>query len=123
MGGLEGSADPHVEVPFVVRTARLDDLDAITTVVQLGFPDDPQFNYRFPYRLKYPEDHWKWTRREYEGYLNQAEKYAVVVAATPDTEDKPIAVSVWDMAVETEATGGGTISGLGYLHLEANPNR
>jgi ribosomal protein S18 acetylase RimI-like enzyme len=104
MGNVTGSA------PFIIRTARLTDLDAITRVAQAGFPDDPEFNYRFPYRLEYPKDHWKWTRCEYEGYLKQPEKYAVVVAATPDAEDKPVAVSVWDIAVKITSTGGGIIS-------------
>jgi hypothetical protein len=109
MGDCTGSAGPILGTQFVIRKGTMNDLDAITRVVQLGFPDDPEFNYRFPYRLEYPEEHWKWTRREFEGYLCQPEKYAVLVAATSDTDDKPIAVSVWDTAVETKPTGGGIL--------------
>jgi hypothetical protein len=97
---------------LIVRRASKADLDDIAKVAQAGFPDDPEFNYRFPYRHKYPEDNWKWTRREYEGYIDQPEKFAVLVVTVTVSEsdkavERPIALAVWDMAVLTEPTGGG----------------
>lgn len=99
-----------------LRKATMADLDAITRVVQLGFPDDPEFNYRFPYRQEYPEDNWKWVRREYASYVDQPKKYAVlVVTALVAGADAPprreaIAVGVWDVATETESNSGGMSS-------------
>lgn len=109
--------------PINVRAADKQDLDAITGIVKAGFPDDPGCDYKYPYRDKYPDDFWEWTRREYEEYINQPDKFAVLVATQPVAADasgsaadqgpslqldRPIAYAVWDMAVDKESTGGGT---------------
>jgi len=113
--------------PFALRPATKADLDAITGVVRAGFPDDPGCNYKFPYRDEFPDDFWKWTRLQYEEYLDQPEKFAVLVATTTPAEVaalkpddgrrinenlKPlvIALAVWDMAVQIKPTGGGNLS-------------
>jgi hypothetical protein len=82
-----------------------------------GFPDDPGCNYKFPYRNQYPDDFWYWTRLEYEEYLDQPAKFASLVVTAPVTRDDgdevshvPIAVGIWDIAVETKSIGGGTSS-------------
>lgn len=104
---------------LTLRAARKGDLDAITRIVQAGFPDDPGCDYKFPYRYQYLDDFRYWTRLEYEEYLDQPEKFAVLVVTTPAAEqgeaanepaDEPIAIGVWDIAVETNSTGGGTHS-------------
>jgi hypothetical protein len=91
--------------PVSFRVATQDDLDNITRVAQAGFPDDPEWNYRFPYRSDYPKDNWKWTRRDYQLYLGNPEKFTVLVATTPDDrseqESKIIALAVWNIAVTT----------------------
>lgn len=96
-----------------MRKATKNDLDAITRVIQAGFPDDPGCNYKFPYRDKYPEDFWKYTRRQYEEYLEQPEKFAFNVVTVTNEEagldDLPIAIGVWDIAVHIKAKGGGKI--------------
>ncbi|ETS79398.1 hypothetical protein PFICI_09251 [Pestalotiopsis fici W106-1] len=116
---------------IVVRVATMEDLDDLTKIAQAGFPDDPEFDYRFPHRQKYPDDHWRWTRREYEGYLNQPDKYAVLLATLPTNQKSDeyndehkqerelnrswpvsVALAVWDMAVTTESQ----VSGLFPLH-------
>jgi hypothetical protein len=105
----------HVNVSF----ATLRDLDDVTKLAQAGFPDDPEFDYRFPKRHEFPEDNWEWTKREYEGYLNQPDKYAVLLATLPTvcqghdverTRPTPIALAVWDVSVTTESKGGGLSS-------------
>jgi hypothetical protein len=78
MGDYAGS--PIVPSELVLRRATKADLDDITRVAQAGFPDDPEFNYRFPYCHKFPEDNWKCTRLEYEGYLDQPRKFAVLIS-------------------------------------------
>lgn len=96
---------------LILRTASKADLDDTASVAQAAFPVDAEWNYRFPYRKEYPEDNCKWTRNEYEDYLDQPDKYAVlVVTATVKTDSKvkskPIAIAVWDISVLTKSTGG-----------------
>jgi len=113
MGGGPDQPSLSARAPLTLRSATKADLDPITRVVQAGFPDDPGCNYKFPYRHEYPEDFWKWTRLEYEEYLDQPEKFAVNVVTAPVTAfggvvfQEPIAIGVWDVAVETKSTGGG----------------
>lgn len=38
------------------------DVDSITNVITNSMPDDPQWIYRFPLRLEFPDDHRKYTR-------------------------------------------------------------
>ena len=104
---------------LTLRTATKADLDGLTRVAQAGFPDDPEWNYRFPHRKEFPEDNWKWTRREYEEYLDQPEKYAVLVVTLKaaveidgKVESKLAALAVWDISVLTESTGGGKVFSL-----------
>lgn len=103
---------PRVE-ELRLRVATKLDLDEITRVVQAGFPDDPEFNYRFPYRDRYPEDNWTWVRKEYEEYIEQPSKFAVMVITTPvgsdsgGVADRVVALAVWDMSTTQKAIGGG----------------
>ncbi|KAI8626342.1 hypothetical protein F5Y19DRAFT_227121 [Xylariaceae sp. FL1651] len=97
-----------------LRFATKADLDDLTNIAQAGFPDDPEWDYRFHHRDKYPEDNRKWTRIEYEEYLDQPEKYTVLLATLPAdqvddatrTRPVPIALAVWDVSVTTESRGG-----------------
>lgn len=118
---IDGSANS-----IVVKVATIDDLDELTKIAQAGFPDDPEFDYRFPYRQNYPEDNWSYTREEYEGYLNQPDKYAVLLATLPAANQKSdeqngdhkqdpeldrsqpisVALAVWDLAVTIESQVG-----------------
>jgi len=92
-----------------VRAAAQADLDEIVRLVQIAFPDDPEFNYRFPYRDRFPEDNTTGVRREYAAYLDQPEKFAVMVVTTSDTNESEvqghpiIALAVWDISVLTAA--------------------
>lgn len=102
-----GGGDYPPDKRLTVREASLADLDDIATVAQDGFPDDPEFNYRFPYRCQYPDDNRHWIREEYREYLEQPNKYAVVVVTAADNNDRPVALSVWDLQVLTPHRGGG----------------
>jgi hypothetical protein len=99
-----------------LRQATKSDLDDITKLAQVGFSgDDPELDYRFPYRMKYPEDNWKWTKRQYEEYLDQPEKFTVLVVTVPvacggHLSEKVISLAVWDMSVLEKPNGGGTFS-------------
>ncbi|KAL5598149.1 hypothetical protein FOBRF1_011942 [Fusarium oxysporum] len=78
-----------------MRQATIDDLDGITKLAIEAFPDDPERDYRFPYRHEYPEDQWKWTRVEYEGFLKQPESYEVLVI---EAGQKLVALGIWDVS-------------------------
>ncbi|KAK1081429.1 hypothetical protein LTR33_004692 [Friedmanniomyces endolithicus] len=93
-----------------LRLATKDDLDGIMRIVRAGFPDDPEVDYRFPARGTYPEDYLKWTRLEYEHYIEQPDKFVVHLAEIPDHSGsevvmEPVALAVWDTAVLTKANG------------------
>ncbi|KAI4859664.1 hypothetical protein F4820DRAFT_155562 [Hypoxylon rubiginosum] len=91
---------------LALRAATLDDLEDIATVAQEGFPDDPEFNYRFPHRHDYPEDNRKWILQEYREYLEQPDKYAVNIVTASDNDDRAIALSVWDLSISRAHQGG-----------------
>lgn len=128
MGGrFSKPASPSPAGPISLREAGKHDLDAITDIVRAGFPDDPGCDYKYPYRDKYPEDFWKWTKRQYEEYMDQPEKFAVLVATQPvtaadtwgwvtgggrrrATPDIAVAYAVWDIAVAMTPKGGGICS-------------
>lgn len=98
---------------LVLCKASEADLDYITRIAQAALPE----HYRFPYRKEYPEDNWKWTRSEYEKYLNQPNKYAVLVVTASVKKEvgstvkpRPIAYAVWDIDVGTKSPAGGQCS-------------
>ena len=98
-----------------LRLATKTDLDGIVRVVQAAYPDDPDCTYKYPHHREYPDDFMKWTRVEYESYMGQPEKYAVLVvtASINDSEgrmisNEPIALAVWDIAVEMKSRSGGS---------------
>ncbi|KAM7183033.1 acyl-CoA N-acyltransferase [Rhypophila sp. PSN 637] len=95
---------------FTLRDATEKDLDDITRVHVEGFTEEPQVLYCYPWRHKYPEDHWNWTQREYAEYLKQPSKYVVHVieASVPDQASgldvaKPVGIAVWNIAVLTKS--------------------
>jgi hypothetical protein len=102
---------------LTMRAATKADLDGITEVVQAGFHGDNKHrSYGYPYRHDYPDDYWKWTRLEYEEYLDQPDKFVVLVVTAmisgdgSEVDDRVIAIGVWDVAVNTRQTGGGIFS-------------
>jgi hypothetical protein len=107
---------------FTLRLAKEEDLDDITRIHIEGFTEEPQVHYCYPFRFKYPEEHWKWTRKEYEGYLAQPSKFAVYVLEAPVESDdcvvlKPVGHAVWNLAVLTKAIATGTFKSLQRFSL------
>lgn len=104
----------HQQSAFTLRVATKDDLDELTRIHIEGFTEEPQVHYCYPSRFEYPEDHWKWTRGEYENFLNQPQKFVVYVLEAPSESDGstaivPVGHAVWNLAVLTKATGMGKI--------------
>lgn len=97
---------------FTLRDATKSDLDDITRIHVEGFEEEPLVKYCYPLRHQYPDDYWKWTRKEYENYIDQPQKYRVhVVDDAHQSNDrsalKVMGLAVWDISVTTEAIGAG----------------
>lgn len=93
---------------FILRSATKDDLNDITRIHVEGFTEEPYDNYCFPYRDRYPEDYFKWTRFEYENYIEQPQKFLVhVLVGSAEWGDRPIGLAVWNLAVLTPGIGQG----------------
>lgn len=67
-----------------VRQATRDDLGEIVDLVLAAMPLDPQWNYRYPRRLEYPEDQLRHTRLAYEATLDaEDEDWRVMIVEVP----------------------------------------
>jgi len=66
-----------------IRAATKADLDAIVPIVLVAFPDEAGCDYNYPFREEHPDDYWKLTRLMYEEYLEQPDKFVVLVATAP----------------------------------------
>ena len=71
------------EGPLELRRAIEEDLDSITEITRASFPDDPEWKYRFPDQHRFPEDNQIHIQQEYESYLNQLNKFIMLVVVTP----------------------------------------
>jgi len=79
------------------------DVDAVTDVIIRTMPLDPQWNYRFPYREEYPEDHYKYTRMLIEYFLSPLyNDWLVMVIEDTLEEDSDelriVSFAVWDVS-------------------------
>lgn len=52
------------------RLGRPEDLDGVTDVIIKAMPDDPQWDYRFPKRCEFPDDHRKYTKMLLQHFLD-----------------------------------------------------
>ncbi len=83
-----------------MRVATEADIDAIIDIAQAAMPDDPSYDYRYPYRDQYPEDNRYWTRQSYANFFKNPSKYLTLVMTVPDNENqagpgKPVSYAVW----------------------------
>ncbi len=58
-------------IAMAIRAAKLSDIEGVVEVALSAMPHDPQSNYRFPYRKKYPEEHLKYTKLLFGCFLSQ----------------------------------------------------
>lgn len=96
---LVASANPVVSI----RPAGLADLDAMLEIGLAAMPLDPQWNWRFPHRSAFPEDHRKFTRSTYRDFLENKSGNWVVMLAEIAVRGEPGSVSpaafaVWNLA-------------------------
>lgn len=93
-----------------LREATFSDLDAITEIALAAFPQDPQWNYRFPRRLDFPEDTRMCTRLQYKTYFESPKgSVCIFVVIAPTLEDpdvkKPVSVAVWECKPQKKEIG------------------
>ncbi len=72
------------------RLARSSDIDAVTNVFVSAMPLDPQWEYRFPLRGDYPEDHYKYSKMLINCFLEYDDWILVVTedSREPGSEEK-----------------------------------
>jgi hypothetical protein len=85
-----------------VRRASLADLNAMLDIGLAAMPLDPQWNWRFPNRHCFPEDHRKFTRSVYRDFLeNKSGNWLVMLAEITGqdslTSAVPVAFAVWNL--------------------------
>ncbi|KAM7200099.1 hypothetical protein V8F20_005520 [Naviculisporaceae sp. PSN 640] len=90
------------------------DVDAITNVIIQAMPLDPQWDYRFPWRHEFPEDHYKYTRMLFEYFLDPSyDDWLVMVVEDsfePGDDPQIVAFGVWDVSFANKR-----IHGPGYI--------
>ncbi|KAJ4300111.1 hypothetical protein N0V88_002780 [Collariella sp. IMI 366227] len=78
------------------------DVEAVTDVIIKTMPLDPQWDYRFPYRREYPEDHYTYTRMLFEYFLDPAyDDWVVMVvedSLDPGGPTSVVGFGVWDVS-------------------------
>ncbi|KAL2200789.1 hypothetical protein P885DRAFT_66416 [Corynascus similis CBS 632.67] len=78
------------------------DIEAVTHVIINTMPLDPQWDYRFPYRHQYPEDHYKYTRMLIEYFLDPLyDDWLVMVvedSLEPGGPREVVGFGVWEVS-------------------------
>ncbi|KAK4171557.1 hypothetical protein QBC36DRAFT_91723, partial [Triangularia setosa] len=88
------------------------DIEAVTDIIIRTMPLDPQWDYRFPYRHEFPDDHYRFTRLLFEYFLDPAyNDWQVMVvedSLDPGCEDtrRVISFSVWDVSYRNKRRYG-----------------
>ncbi|KAK3940278.1 hypothetical protein QBC46DRAFT_364202 [Diplogelasinospora grovesii] len=123
------------------RKALPSDVDALTRVIIQAMPLDPQWNYRFPYREEYPEDHYKFSKMlfEYFLHLDYDDWLVMVVEDSPESDGNNTSIvsfAIWDVSyvnkrrygpgykpqdpvTEVEKRGGSTRRDANHAHFDA----
>ncbi|KAL6713796.1 hypothetical protein ACLMJK_008288 [Lecanora helva] len=85
-----------------LREATVNDTGGINNVFLAAMPDCPSWNYRFPYREQYPEDHQKYNKDLIRRFLSpEYEDWVVIVIDDKDPasdSNKVVAFAIWDIA-------------------------
>lgn len=95
-----------MEIP---RPGRPEDLDGVTEVIIQAMPDDPQWNYRFPKRREFPDDHRKYTKMLLQCFLDPAfDDWAVMVVEDrqEDQDARIVSFGVFDVSYKNKRKMG-----------------
>jgi hypothetical protein len=100
--GKFGEMAKKANSSLTIRPANESDIDRITEIAIAGFPYDPQWDYRYPYRKEYPKEHHHYVRLAYEEYWNRTVAGAnqMILTESPRDDDhnksEVVAFSIWD---------------------------
>jgi len=97
----------------VPRLGRPKDLDGVTEVILEAMPDDPQWDYRFPKRCEFPEDHRKFTKMLLQCFLDpKFDDWVVMVVEdkqepkTKDQDPRIVSFGVFDVSYKNKREEG-----------------
>lgn len=86
---------------LIVRRASIIDLEVMLDIGLSAMPMDPQWNWRFPHRLQFPEDTRHFTRQKYREFLeDKTGRWQIMVADIKPENDVAtvtVAMSIWDL--------------------------
>jgi hypothetical protein len=84
-----------------IRKATIADLDVMVDIALAAMPQDPQWDWRFPHRLQFPDDTREFTRMKYEGFLTNTGEWLVILAEYRIMDEVPppkaIAMAIWNV--------------------------
>lgn len=94
----------------IPRLGRPEDLDGVTDVIIKAMPDDPQWDYRFPKRREFPDDHKKYTKMLMQHFLDpKLDDWAVMVVEDrqkPDQDARIVSFGVFDVSYKNKRKMG-----------------
>jgi hypothetical protein len=86
---------------LTVRRASITDLEVMLDIGISAMPMDPQWNWRFPHRLQFPEDTRHFTRQKYREFLeDKTGRWQVMLAdgvSENGASNVTMAMAVWDV--------------------------
>ncbi len=89
-----------------VRVALHQDVDALAAIIYHAMPMDPQWDYRFPLRKKYPQDNYGHTCLMMKSMLEEQSVFINVVTfpapGLREDEEIPVAVAVWEVKFNSD---------------------
>jgi hypothetical protein len=97
------SLSTHLHISrILIRKATIEDLDVMVDIALAAMPQDPQWDWRFPHRLQFPDDTRRFTRIKYEEFLTNTDGEWLVILAEHRRMDgvtppKPIAMAIWNV--------------------------
>lgn len=96
-----------------IRLAEPTDIDDVLDIVIAARPQEPSWDYRYPYRLEYPEDHRYLNRLAFEFFLKPShDDWLVTVVECPDNDNPALsriaAFAVWDVSYVNKRKHGPT---------------
>ena len=86
-----------------IRRATVEDLDDMTDIMCTAMPMDPQWDYRFPRRREFPDDHRRCTRSMLDSLVNDDanSRFVARVITIPCGEEgrrsKAVALAIWEL--------------------------
>ncbi|XXG96077.1 hypothetical protein Hte_002354 [Hypoxylon texense] len=87
---------------MIIRQATLADVDAVTAIFITAMASNPSWNYRYPYRHEYPEDHLRTNRDVIRRFISPSYpdwtvNVVEVIGEGSAHVSKIVTISIWDL--------------------------